>query len=292
MDTLVKGVHGRGMRIILDLVINHTSSEHEWFKESRSSKTNPKRGWYIWKSPRTNEKGEKFPPNNWKSYFSTSAWKYDKQTDEYYLHLFADGQPDLNWENEETRHAIYETALTFWFEGGIDGFRIDTAGIYSKVQSFSDAPIILPNSEWQPSTEFYLNGPRIHEFHKEMFEKITSNYDAMTVGELGLISDREALKYVSAQEREMNMIFLFDLVDLGSNPNDKFEYKGYDLKALKDAINRQSAFIKDTDAWSTVFSENHDQARSISRFGNDSSKYRVKSGKLLALLLTTFHLSG
>jgi len=290
MDKLIEGAHKRGMKLILDLVINHTSSEHDWFKQSRSSKTDPKRDWYIWKPPRYDAEGNRHPPNNWVSHFSGSAWTYDEATDEYYLHLFAESQPDLNWENEETRKAIYKSALSFWFEKGIDGFRIDTAGMYSKVQSFPDAPIVFPDSEWQPCQKYFQNGPRIHEFHKEMFSSVTSKYDAMTVGEVGHSSREESLKYVSAKEKEMNMMFLFDVVEVGSNPADRFRYEGYKLTDFKKAVENQSSFIEGTDAWSTVFYENHDQPRSITRFGNDSNKYRVKSGKLLALLQAT--LSG
>lgn len=196
----------------------------------------------------------------------------------------------MNWENEETRKAIYKSALSFWFEKGIDGFRIDTAGMYSKVQSFSDAPIVFPDSEWQPCQKYFQNGPRIHEFHKEMFASVTSKYDAMTVGEVGHSPREDSLKYVSAKEKEMNMMFLFDAVEVGSNPSDRFIYDGYKLTDFKKAVQNQSSFIEGTDAWSTVFYENHDQPRSITRFGNDSNKYRVKSGKLLALLQST--LSG
>lgn len=290
MDQLIEGTHKRGMKLILDLVINHTSTEHDWFKQSRSSKTDPKRDWYIWKPPRYDAEGNRHPPNNWVSHFSGSAWAYDETTDEYYLHLFAESQPDLNWENEEARKAIYKSALSFWFEKGIDGFRIDTAGMYSKVQSFADAPIVFPDSEWQPCQMYFQNGPRIHEFHKEMFASVTSKYDAMTVGEVGHSPREESLKYVSVKEKEMNMMFLFDAVEVGSNPADRFIYDGYKLTDFKKAVERQSSFIEGTDAWSTVFYENHDQPRSITRFGNDSNKYRVKSGKLLALLQST--LSG
>ncbi|CAG84911.1 DEHA2A13882p [Debaryomyces hansenii CBS767] len=290
MDNLIEGTHKRGMKLILDLVINHTSTEHDWFKQSRSSKTDPKRDWYIWKPARYDAEGNRHPPNNWVSHFSGSAWAYDETTDEYYLHLFAESQPDLNWENEETRKAIYKSALSFWFEKGIDGFRIDTAGMYSKVQSFSDAPIVFPDSEWQPCQKYFQNGPRIHEFHKEMFASVTSKYDAMTVGEVGHSPREDSLKYVSAKEKEMNMMFLFDAVEVGSNPSDRFIYDGYKLTDFKKAVQNQSSFIEGTDAWSTVFYENHDQPRSITRFGNDSNKYRVKSGKLLALLQST--LSG
>lgn len=290
MDKLIAETHKRGMKLILDLVINHTSSEHKWFKESASSKTNPKREWYIWKPAKYDEQGNRHPPNNWGSYFSGSAWKYDETTDEYYLHLFAESQPDLNWENEETRQAIYDSALTFWFEKGIDGFRIDTAGMYSKVQSFADAPVVFPDLDAQPCKQFHQSGPRIHEFHKEMFKKVTSKYDAMTVGEVGHSSREDALKYVSAKEKEMNMMFLFDVVEIGSPTEDRFLYQGYTLKQFKQAVANMSTFTEGTDAWATCFVENHDQPRSITRFGNDSPKFRFKSGKMLAALLTT--LSG
>lgn len=287
MDKLIKGAHDRGMKLILDLVINHTSTEHDWFKESRSSLDNPKRDWYIWKKPVYDKDGNRKPPNNWGSYFSGSAWEYDETTGEYYLHLFAKTQPDLNWENEECRKAIYKSAVQFWFDRGIDGFRIDTAGMYSKVQTFPDAPIVVPDFEHQPCKLYHQNGPRIHEFHKEMFAKITSKYDAMTVGEVGHSPREESLKYVGEARKEMNMMFLFDVVDLGSNPADRFDYRGFTLVDFKKAFISQSEFIEGTDAWSTVFTENHDQPRAITRFANDSPKFRVKSGKLLALLMAS-----
>lgn len=285
MQNLIDGCHQRGMKIICDLVINHTSSQHEWFKESRSSLDNPKRDWYIWKKPKYDKDGNRCPPNNWLSHFSGSAWEFDETTGEYYLKLFAKTQPDLNWENEETRKAIYDTCLKFWFERGIDGFRIDTAGMYSKDQAFPDAPIVYKDQYYQPSGMYTNNGPRIHEFHKEMFKNVTSHYDAMTVGEVGHCSKEQALKYVSKSENEMNMMFLFDVVDVGSDKGDRFRYNGFDLKDFKKAVQNQCEFIYGTDAWSTVFIENHDQPRCISRFGD--SKYRVKSGKLLCLLQLT-----
>ncbi|CAK9438823.1 uncharacterized protein LODBEIA_P30470 [Lodderomyces beijingensis] len=287
MQALIDGCHERGMKIICDLVINHTSSEHAWFKESRSSLDNPKRDWYIWKKPKYDKSGQKCPPNNWMSYFSGSAWEYDEHTEEYYLRLFTSTQPDLNWENEETRQAIYDTALKFWFERGVDGFRIDTAGMYSKDQAFLDAPIVFQDQYYQPSAIYTNNGPRIHEFHKEMFDQVTSKYDAMTVGEVGHCSKEEALKYVSASENEMNMMFLFDVVDVGSDQGDRFRYKGFDLMDFKQAVQNQCSFIEATDAWSTVFIENHDQPRSITRFGDRDKKFQTKSGKLLAMLQTT-----
>ncbi|EER30295.1 alpha-glucosidase [Candida tropicalis MYA-3404] len=286
MQNLIDGCHERGMKIICDLVINHTSADHEWFKESRSSLDNPKRDWYIWKKPKYDADGNRQPPNNWQSYFSGSAWEYDEPTGEYYLRLFAKGQPDLNWENEECRKAIYDSAIRFWLNRGVDGFRIDVAGFYSKEQSFTDAPITYVDQLHQPSKELTSNGPRIHEFHQEMNKEIWSKYDIMTVGEMCHWTKQEALKYVSASRNEMNMMFIFDVVELGTENSDRFRYFGWNLIDFKNAVKSQSDFIKGTDAWSTVFIENHDQPRSITRFGNDK-KYHTKSGKLIAMLQTT-----
>lgn len=287
MDRLITEVHDRGMRLILDLVINHTSSEHKWFQELRSSKTNTKRDWYIWRPPRYDAEGNRHPPNNWNTYFFESAWHYDELTDEYYFHLFANTQADLNWENEATRNAIYELAIVFWLEKGIDGFRLDTAGMYSKVQTFEDAPVVFPDQKWQPCRQFHESGPRIHEFHKEMQKHVFSKYDVMTVGEVGYSTRENALKYVCAKEKEMNMMFLFDVVDLGVDPLDRYIFKGWTLVDMKQKVRNMSSFAEGTDAWSTCFLENHDQARAISRFGNDSAEYREKSGKMLATMLVT-----
>ncbi|RCK65162.1 Alpha-glucosidase [Candida viswanathii] len=286
MQNLIDGCHERGMKIICDLVINHTSAEHAWFKESRSSLDNPKRDWYIWKKPKYDADGNRQPPNNWGSYFSGSAWEYDEKTGEYYLRLFAKGQPDLNWESEACRKAIYNSAVKSWLDKGVDGFRIDTAGLYSKVQTFPDAPVEFPEQEFQPCGAYTHNGPRIHEFHREMHDMVWSKYDVMTVGEVGHCERGDALKYVGAARREMNMMFLFDVVEVGSDESDRFRYVGWELTDFKKAIQNQSDFTKGTDAWSTVFVENHDQPRCVSRFGN-VKKYREKSGKLLAMLQTT-----
>lgn len=286
MNDLILQVHKRGMKLILDLVINHTSVEHKWFQESRSSKTSPKRDWYIWKPPKYDANGNRLPPNNWASVFSGSAWEYDELTDEYYLHIFAKGQPDLNWENATTRQAIYDEAIIFWLEKGIDGFRIDTAAMYSKDQTFDNVPIVNPNCQWQPCISMYQNGPRIHEFHKEMYQKTFSKYDAFTVGEIGSASVEESLKYVSLKANELNMMFLFDMlgIGIGRPPISK------DLVRFKNVIKKNFLLMDEGDGWSTFYLENHDQPRSISVFGDDSSKYREKSGKLLTLLQTT--LSG
>ncbi|GME85031.1 unnamed protein product [Ambrosiozyma monospora] len=293
MDKLISEVHKRDMKIICDLVINHTSQEHAWFKESRSSRDNDKADWYIWRDAKIDAEGNRQPPTNWRSYFSGSAWQWDETRQQYYLRLFAEGQPDLNWENEQCREAIYQSAVKFWLDKGVDGFRIDTAGLYSKTYPLKNAPEDpkTPIDGFAyPRDGFVSNGPRIHEFHKELHE-VMAPYDTMTVGEVGGSSREDTLKYVSAKEKEMDMIFLFNLVDLGSTKGDKFNYRDYTSKDFKDAVFDQSNFIKGTDAWSTAFIENHDQSRCISRFGDDSTpKLRNISGKMLATLQAT--LSG
>jgi oligo-1,6-glucosidase len=180
MERLIAEAHARGMRIILDLVVNHTSDQHAWFKESRSSKDNPKRDWYIWR-PAKYENGVRKAPNNWISNFTGSVWEWDELTQEYYLHLFCPEQPDLNWENPETRKAIYESAMEFWLKRGVDGFRVDTVNMYSK-GDLRDAPVTDPGSEWQFAGFQYCNGPRMAEFLGEM-NQVLAKYDAMTVGE-------------------------------------------------------------------------------------------------------------
>lgn len=216
MEDLIAGCHHRGMRLILDLGVNHTSHEHEWFKESRSSRSDPKRDWCIWRPAKYGKDGERTPPNNWRSFFGGSVWQWDEATQEYYLHLFTPEQPDLNWDNPETRQAIYKSAMTFWLDKGVDGFRIDTVNMYSKDSSFHDAPVIDKDSMWQKSANLFSNGPRIHEFINEMNEQVLRKYDAMTVGELPATPDpARVLRYISAREKQLNIVFQFDVVDLG-----------------------------------------------------------------------------
>ncbi|RYP21440.1 hypothetical protein DL765_002230 [Monosporascus sp. GIB2] len=289
MEVLIRETHARGMRIMLDLVINHTSDQHSWFKESRSSKDNPKRDWYIWRPAKYSTDGQRQPPNNWRCNFGGgSVWEWDEATGEYYLHLFAREQPDLNWENPATRRAIYASAMEFWLDKGVDGFRVDTVNMYSKPQDFPDAPITDSMATYQPAGPLYCNGPRMHEFLAEMNE-ILSRYGAITVGELPLTPDlARVLRYVSAEEKQLNMVFQFDVVDLGFGKTHRYETtpKNFTLPELKDAVGRTQNLIHGTDAWTTVFMENHDQARSVSRFTDDSPQHRVAGAKLLALMQT------
>ncbi|KAJ5567200.1 Glycoside hydrolase superfamily [Penicillium sp. DV-2018c] len=293
MERLIDECHRRGLRIILDLVVNHTSDQHKWFQESRSSKTNPKRDWYIWKPAKYDANGNRQPPNNWRSIFGGSAWEWDEPTQEYYLHLFCVEQPDVNWENAETRQAIYDCAMEFWLQKGVDGFRVDTVNMYSKHPEYADAPILDPKSETQPAFSMFCNGPRIHEYLSEMNE-VLSKYDAMTVGELPNTHTLEGvLRYVSAAEKQLSMVFQFDLVDLGQGKDYKFltTNPGWTLGELKTAVKNTQDIIRGTDAWTTVFMENHDQGRSVSRFGSDKTpEWRVRSAKMLAMMQST--LSG
>lgn len=287
MEELIRETHSRGMKIMLDLVINHTSDQHAWFKESRSSKDNPKRDWYIWRPAKYSPDGQRLPPNNWRCNFGGgSVWEWDEATGEYYLHLFAKEQPDLNWENQEARQAIYASSMEFWLDRGVDGFRVDTVNMYSKQQDFPDAPIIDPRAPYQPAGLLYCNGPRMHEFLGEM-NTILSRYGAITVGELPNTPDLErVLKYVSAEAKQLDMVFQFDVVDTGFGKTHKYETtpKNFTLPELKAAVSRTQSLIDGTDAWTTVFMENHDQARSVSRFTDDSPQHRVAGAKLLALM--------
>lgn len=288
---LIEKTHELGMKFITDLVINHCSSEHEWFKESRSSKINPKRDWFFWRPPKGfDENGAPIPPNNWRSYFGGSAWTFDKHTQEFYLRLFAETQPDLNWENEDCRKAIYESSVGYWLDHGVDGFRIDVGSLYSKVPGLPDAPVIDKGSAWQSSDPCCLNGPRIHEFHQEINKfirnRVKDGREIMTVGEMQRAPDEVKRMYTSATRHEMCELFNFTHTDHGTSPLFRYKLVPASFKSWKLGLAELFTFINGTDSWSTVYLENHDQPRSITRFADDSPKYRVISGKLLSVLLT------
>jgi oligo-1,6-glucosidase len=295
VEDLINACHKNHMKIILDLVVNHTSDQHAWFRESRSSKDNPKRGWYFWQPARYNEQGDRMPPTNYRSYFAGGTWTWDEHTQEYYLHLYDKTQPDLNWENESCRRAIYDSAMRFWLDKGIDGFRVDTVNKYSKVLPFADAPITDPTNYVQSAAEMWCNGPRIHEFIKEMNRDVLSHYRTydgqrvVTVGELSLCSEpASVVPYVSALEKELDMVFQFDITHLGQGPpgsHDKYDFAEWKLTEMKRIVEKWQCFIEGTDAWTTVFNENHDNGRSVSRFANDAPEWRVRSAKMLAFWL-------
>lgn len=231
--------------------------------------------------------GKRIPPNNWKSYFSGSAWKWDEETQEYYLHLFAVEQPDLNWENADARRAIRKSAMEFWLSKGVDGFRIDTVNMYSKDMSFPDAPITDPGVFEQPAHMLFCNGPRMHEFLRELNSEVLSKYNTMTVGELPHTPDpAQVLTYVGSEDKQMDMVFQFDIVDLGQGtPNKYDQLVPWKLPELKAIVARWQQFTAGTDGWTTAFLENHDQGRSVSRYGSDDPKWRVLSAKMLAMMM-------
>ncbi|SPO27217.1 probable maltase [Ustilago trichophora] len=284
MDQLIQQCHTRGIKLILDLVINHTSDQHAWFKESRKSKQSPKRDWYIWRPAKYDADGNRKPPNNWRSNFNQPAWTWDEGSQEYYLHLFCPEQPDVNWTNQECRKAIYKSAMEFWLEKGVNGFRVDTVNMYSKPMDFPDAPIVDQGAETQPAGMLYCNGPMMHTYLKEM-GAILQRYDAMTVGELpNTPKTSDVVRYVSAAENELSEVFQFDIVDLGRNPVDFMKLDGFKLPQMKRVVEKWQRFIEGNDAWTTVFIENHDVARSISRYASDAPQHVGDSGKLLALM--------
>ncbi|THY78458.1 maltase [Aureobasidium pullulans] len=290
MEDLLHQAHSRGMKVLLDLVINHTSDQHAWFKESRSSKTNPKRDWYIWKPAKIDKHGNRQAPNNWRANFGGSVWEWDELTQEYYLHLFATEQPDLNWENDATRQAVYKDAMIFWLDKGVDGFRIDTVNMYSKPSHYPDAEITDSDAFLQEAALVYVNGPRMDEYLMEMNE-ILKRYNAVSIGECPQTPDMERVRrYVSAQEKQLDMVFQFDISDVGIDKVHKFRSKPHNHKLtdMKSAIARTQSLISPTsDSWTTAFMENHDQGRSISRFGNDTTpELSIRSGKMLALFNT------
>ena len=291
VDALIEACHARGIKIILDLVVNHTSVEHPWFKASRSSKQDPKRDWYIWKPARYAEDGTRMPPTNWRGYFACSTWTWDEATQEYYLHLYAPDQPDLNWENEECREAIYGETMRFWLDRGADGFRIDTVNKYSKRTEYVDVPVTEPDSPHQPAPEMWCNGPRIHEFIREMREKALAPYGAVSVGELSNTPlPSQVVPYVSAAAKELDMVFEFSMIRLGTGGGfgAKYIYHPFPLSTLKKTVEKWQTFIEGTDAWTTVFCENHDNGRAVSRFGDDSSpELWAASAKALALWQAT-----
>ncbi|MDN3016017.1 alpha,alpha-phosphotrehalase [Paenibacillus sp. BSR1-1] len=269
-DRLLEETHKRGLKIIMDIVINHTSTEHEWFKQAKSSKDNPYRDFYIWKE---GENG--MPPTNWESKFGGSAWEYDQTTGQYYLHLFDVTQADLNWENEQVRTALYEM-MHFWLKKGVDGFRLDVINLISKDQQF-------PQDD-SDGRKFYTDGPRIHEFLHEMNEKVFSKYDIMTVGEMSSTSIDNCIGYTNPDREELNMIFSFHHLKVDYPNGDKWTKAEFDFQALKQILSKWQVEMNEGGGWNALFWCNHDQPRAVSRFGDDK-KYYKESAKMLATAL-------
>lgn len=273
-DRLLSEAHRRGLKIVMDLVVNHTSDEHPWFVESRKSKDNPYRDYYIWRPARNGKE-----PNNWGSCFSGPAWEYDPATDMYFLHLFSKKQPDLNWDNPKVRDEVFDM-MNWWLDKGVDGFRMDVISLISKNPDFPDG---VPGINGYASFNGPANGPHVHEYLQEMRQKVLDGRDTLTVGECSGVTLEEAKKYARSDGKELNMVFQFEHMDVDADGANKWSDKKMDLTDLKQVMTKWEKGLEGI-AWNSLFLENHDQPRSVSRFGDDG-KYRELSAKMLATWL-------
>ena len=273
-DRMLATAHEKGIKIMMDLVVNHTSDEHKWFIESRKSTDNPYRDYYIWRPAK--EDGSL--PNNWGSCFSGPAWEYDKTTDMYFLHLFSKKQPDLNWDNPAVRQDVFDM-MNWWLKKGVDGFRMDVISLISKEPGLPDKE---PGINGYATFNVSANGPHVHEYLQEMRQKALNNADTITVGECSGVTLEEAKKYARSDEKELNMVFQFEHMDVDSDEKaGKWTTRKMDLRNLKKILTRWQKGLQDI-ARNSLYWENHDQPRSVSRFGNDSDEYREISAKMLA----------
>ncbi|PPJ51015.1 hypothetical protein CBER1_07815 [Cercospora berteroae] len=290
VQRLIDELHSNQIKLLMDLVVNHTSDEHDWFKESRKSKSNPKRDWYFWRDPKIDEHGSRTEPNNWRSIFGGSAWHFDEVTQQYYLALFLPSQPDLNWENEEMRQATYGD-MRFWLDRGVDGFRIDSMNLMSKHPDLPDGKIADPESKYQDGSEFFASGPRMHDYIREMRTEVFDHYDVMTVGELGFTKDEQSVSdYVAKDRHELNMVFTGDVVDMDFGPTGKYSRDDFHPRKLRKITNMWQQAMPKFDGWNSIYLDNHDSGRSLSRYGSDLPEHRAAAAKLFAVYLTT--LSG
>ena len=276
-DEMLAAAHERGIKIMMDLVVNHTSDEHRWFVESRKSKDNPYRDYYIWRDAKDGRE-----PNNWGSCFGGSAWQYDETTDMYFLHLFSKKQPDLNWDNKVVRREVFDM-MTWWLEKGVDGFRMDVISMISKVPGLPDGPKDKDAlyGDFGPSV---INGPHVHDYLKEMRKEVLSKFDTITVGETSGVTVEEAVKYAADDESELNMVFQFEQNDLDGGEHGKWNLNKIYLPDLKAVLNRWQTYLEGK-AWNSLYWSNHDQPRIVSRLGNDTEAYRELSAKMLATCL-------
>lgn len=275
-DRLLSEAHKRGLKIVMDLVVNHTSDEHAWFVESRKSKDNPYRDYYIWKDPVNGKE-----PNNWGACFGGSVWELDPATGMYYLHCFSKKQPDLNWENPTVRDEVFDM-MNWWCEKGIDGFRMDVISMISKDPAYPDGPVT--DGLYGNLGPYVCNGPHVHEYLQEMNQRVLSKYDLITVGEAAGVTIEEAKKYANTQGTELNMVFQFEHVELVPGKIAKWTDEKPQLRNLRPVLNKWQTELEGQ-AWNSLFWDNHDQPRAVSRFGNDSEEYRVISAKMLATCL-------
>jgi oligo-1,6-glucosidase len=286
VDELIAGLHSRGMKLMMDMVFNHTSDEHAWFQESRSSRDNPKREWYWWYPPRpgaiVGEPGAE--PTNWVSYFSEPTWTFDDATGEYYLHLFSKHQPDLNWENPEVRNAVYET-LNWWLDRGVDGLRMDVINMISKRLPLEDGPL-RPGTPYGDGRAWFISGPRIHEYLQELHLQVIAGRDdvLITVGEMPDVTVEDAVLFTAPSRKEVDMVFQFEHVQLDHGPEGTFDVQPLQLADLKASLATWQRALAET-GWNSLYWGNHDQPRAVSRFGSDDPVHRVASAKLLATVL-------
>jgi oligo-1,6-glucosidase len=278
-DKLLAEVHERGMKLVMDLVVNHTSDEHPWFVESRSSRGGPKRDWYVWRDAR--DGGE---PNNWGSFFGGSAWAWDRTTEQYYLHLFDRKQPDLNWENPQVREAVHEV-MRWWLDRGVDGFRMDVINFISKTAGLPDAAAI-PGQRFVSAMDEFVDGPHVHDYLAEMTREVFTGRDGefITIGEMPGVTIAHARLYTDPARSELDMVFQFEHVSVDQGPRGKFDYIGLDLVMLKRSLHRWQTALAET-GWNSLYWNNHDQPRVVSRFGDDHPDYRATSAKALATVL-------
>jgi oligo-1,6-glucosidase len=275
-EEMLAEMHRRGIKLVMDLVVNHTSDEHPWFIEARKSKDNPYRDYYIWRPAKHGRE-----PNNWKSFFSGSAWQYDEATGEYYLHLFSRKQPDLNWENPQVRADVYDM-MDWWLKKGIDGFRMDVINMISKAAGLPDAPV-LNNDRYQFGGQYFINGPRLLEFLREMKQIVLSKYDILTVGETPSVTTQNAIELTNQETGVLKMVFQFEHMDLDADRGEESSRQSVKPWSLSDLKRVMTRWQKDLEnrGWNSIYLTNHDQPRAVSRFGDDG-QFRVEAAKLLA----------
>lgn len=273
-ERLLSEAHARGIRIVMDLVVNHSSDEHRWFVESRKSRENPYRDYYIWKEGKNGKE-----PNNWGACFGGSVWEYDAETDMYYLHCFSKKQPDLNWENPKVRKEVFDM-MNWWCDKGVDGFRMDVISMISKDPAYPDGE--MAGGLYGNMGPYVMNGPRVHEYLQEMNREVLSKHDVMSVGETAGVTIEEAKRYANDDNSELNMVFQFEHVGVGDNgPLGKWTTGRYPFMEFKGTLIKWQEELEGK-AWNSLYLSNHDQPRCLSRFGNDSEEYREVSAKMLA----------
>ena len=277
-DALLAGLHARGIRLIMDLVVNHSSDEHPWFVESRKSKDNPYRDFYIWRDGKDGKE-----PNNWASFFTPSAWKYDETSGQWYLHLFSEKQPDLNWKNPAVRAEVY-AMMNRWFDRGVDGFRMDVINLIAKAEDLPDGTGAPSPEGYVFAPEHFADQPETHDYIREMRETCFAGRDCMCVGETPFSSSATGFSYVDPDQREMDMVFSFDLMDIDSGKTGKWEIVPWNLSRMKAIVEDwQTALAQ---GWNSLFWSNHDQPRPVSRFGSvESEELRVRSAKMLGVAM-------